>query len=202
MSERIDIVNQALSFLGVTPLTSIDEEGNVADQVQIQYIPARDATLEAHDWSFAIERFSPALLAEPPLYGAASAFQVPVNILRVIACDNTPVNDSEFSANDAMINSLEQIDWVMEGGNIICNQSVVWARGIRRIEDEGSFSPLFVEAFAAKLAMLLCINLTSSASIMTYVTGLYDRFIKEAKTRDGLQGRSRRIRNRSLQKSR
>ena len=195
MSERIDIVNMALGFLGEQPLTSIDDEGNVADQVQIQYIPARDAALEAHDWSFAIERFLPGKLAQAPVYGPSAAFAVPVNILRVIACDN-PTNSTANTG--APIDSNEQIEWKMEGGNIVCNEDVVYARGIRRIEDEGSFSPLFVQAFAAMLASVLAINLTASADIQARVNAQFERFIQLAKTRDGLQGRSNRLRQRRV----
>ena len=193
MSERIDIVNMALSMLGIPPLTSIDDEGNVAEQVQIQYIPARDATLEAYDWTFALERFTPGKLAQAPVYGPSAAFAVPVNILRVIACDNVTNNSNPFSDP---INSREQIDWQMEGGNIVCNEDVVYARGIRRIEDEGSFSPLFVQAFAAQLAMLLAVNLTASSSIRAGVVEQYNFAINLAISRDGQQGRAVRFRSR------
>lgn len=199
MTERVDIANMALSMLGADPITSLDDESNRAEQVKIQYIPARDATLEAHDWSFAIERFMPGKLADPPLYGASTAFAVPVNILRVIACDN-PNNNSVNTSHP--IDGNEQIEWKMEEGNIICNEEVVYARGVRRVEDEGSFSPLFVQAFAAKLAILLAINLTSSASIRSEVKEYYKEAIEEAKTRDGLQGRSTRLRSRSVHTAR
>ena len=199
MTERVDICNIALSLLGEDPITSIDDDSNNAKQLKIHYEAARDATLEAHDWSFAIERFKPAKLTAVPVYGAGALFSVPVDILRVIACDDPSVNNSAFVAP---INSNEQIDWVMEAGNILCNEDVVYARGIKRITTEGLFSPLFVEAFAAKLAMMLAVNLTASADIQARATGMYAGFIKEAKTRDGLQGRSRRLRNRSMLKSR
>jgi hypothetical protein len=61
---------------------------------------------------------------------------------------------------------------------------------------------MFVHAFAAKLAFLTAMNLTSSAEIQANMLAFYSQFILEAKTRDGLQGRSRRLRNRSLIKSR
>jgi hypothetical protein len=189
-------------MLGVDPITSLDDESNRAEQVKIHYIPARDATLEAHDWTFAIERFLPAKLTETPVYGAGALFAIPVNILRVIACDNTAAGDPSTSMGAARINSLEQIDWQLEGQNIICDEEIVYARGVRRVEDEGSFSPLFVQAFAAKLAMLLAVNLTASANIAERVRDYYDYAIQEAKTRDGLQGRSKRIRQRKFQKVR
>lgn len=197
--ERVDICNQALSLLGEKPITSIDDESNNAEQLKIHYETARDATLEAHEWSFAIERFEPAKLTATPVYGASSLFSVPPNILRVIACDNPDNANSSFAAP---INSNEQIDWALEGQNIVCNEDVVYARGIRRIEDEGSFSNLFVMAFAAKLAMLLAVNLTASAEIRNSVSGYYQYAMHEAKSRDGLQGRSKRLQNRQLQQAR
>jgi hypothetical protein len=180
-------------MLGEKPITSLDDNSSNAKQLTIQYVPARDATIEAYDWTFAIERFMPGLLTEEPVYGAGQLFAVPSNILRVIACDNVTNTNTYF--RDA-INSKEQIDWQMEGGNIICNESVVYARGVRRVEDEGSFSNLFVQAFAAKLAMLLAINLTASADIQARVTSYYDFAINEAISRDGQQGRSTRFRTR------
>lgn len=199
MSERIDIVNMALGMIGEDPISSLEDETNTAIQAKIQYIPARDSTLEAHDWTFAVERFMPAKLTAEPIYGASSYFSIPTNIIRVIACDN--VSSSALS-NTVSINSREQIDWQLEGRNIICNEEVVYARGIRRVEDEGIFSPLFVQAFAAKLAMLMALNLTASSDILDKATGMFQFFMDQAKSRDGLQGRSRRIRNRSMQKAR
>jgi hypothetical protein len=199
LTERVDIANICLSLLGQARIEAFEDESTRAEQLRIQYIPARDATLEAHDWSFAIERFMPGLLTEKPVYGAGNMFAVPSNILRVIACDNPAKNTS---ISNLPINSLEQIDWVLENGNIVCNESVVYARGVRRVEDEGSFSPLFVQAFAAQLAMLLAINLTASADVQERVSQYYAYAINQAKTRDGLQGRSRRLRSRTMLKSR
>jgi hypothetical protein len=126
-------------------------------------------------------------------------FAVPSNILRVIACDDPQQNTS---ISNAPINSQEQIDWVLENGNIVCNESVVYARGVRRVEDEGSFSPLFVQLFAAYLASLLAVNLTSSDAIATRIETWYEKLEKKAASRDGLQGRSRRLRSRTMLKSR
>ena len=167
--------------------------------MQINYIPARDATLEAHDWTFAIKRFIPAKNATPPVYGAGQAFDVPPDIIRVVSVD---LNNTYSQTFTPKINSEEQVDWQFERGQIICDQDIVYARGVMRIEEEGRFSPLFVHAFAAKLASLVALNLTASAEIQANMFGLYEQFISEAKSRDAIQGRSRRIRQRRLQKVR
>jgi hypothetical protein len=200
MTERVDIANIALSLLGEQDITSLEDDLNRARQMRINYIPARDATLEAHDWSFAIERFIPPVNAIPPVYGATFAFDIPPNILRVIAVDNPKTtSNTDFTLP---INSREQLDWQFENRQIITNSEVIWVRGIRRVEQEGKFSPLFVEAFAARLAYMCALNLTASAEIQANMKGIFDEYIHEAKSRDGLQGRSRRLRNRSLIKSR
>jgi hypothetical protein len=186
--------------LGEQDITSLEDDLNRARQMQINYIPARDATLEAHDWSFAIQRFIPPVNAVPPVYGATFAFDIPPNILRVIAVDNPKTtSNTDFTLP---INSREQLDWQFENRQIITNSEVIWVRGIRRVEQEGKFSPLFVEAFAARLAYMCALNLTASAEIQGNMKGIFDEYIQEAKSRDGLQGRSRRLRNRSLIKSR
>ena len=74
--------------------------------------------------------------------------------------------------------------------------------GSARTVNEGDFSPAFVQAFAARIAMMVSIPLTASQQLFQNAGGLYAGFIKEAKTRDGMQGRSKRIRNRSLLRSR
>jgi hypothetical protein len=199
MTERVDIANLALSWIGEKQITSLDDETQQATQVQINYLPCRDATLEAHDWTFAIKRFVPAKNNTPPLYGAGAAFDVPSDILRVIAVERNNTYSQTFTPN---INSEEQIDWQFERGQIICDEAVVYARGIMRVDEEGRFSPLFVHAFAAKLASLLAISLSASAEIQANMFGLYDNFIREAKSRDGIQGRNKRIRHRRLQKVR
>jgi hypothetical protein len=188
-------------MLGEKPITSLDDNSSNAKQLTIQYVPARDATTEAYDWTFAVERFMPGLLTEKPIYGGSAYFSVPSNILRVVACDDpTSANFNFFSSNP--INSDEQIDWQMEGGKIICNEEVVYARGIRRVEDEGSFTNLFSETFAAKLAMLLAVNLTASAEIRASVKDLYHEFLHEAASRDGQQGRAVRFRSRRVNRVR
>ena len=196
MTERIDVVNLALTWLGEDVVTSLEDDLDRARIMKVNYLPARDATLEAHDWSFAILRFEPPLNATPPVYGAGQAFDVPPEILRIIS-----VSLPDTNANAAFvspIDSLPQIDWLFERGQVICNEEVIFCRGSQRVDEEGRFSPLFVHAFAAKLAYLCAVALTASLDSQANMLALYSEFILEAKSRDGLQGRSRRLRQRTL----
>ncbi len=200
MSERIDIVNLALTWLGEDVVTSLEDDLDRARIMKVNYLPARDATLEAHDWSFAILRFEPPLNAVPPVYGAGKAFDVPPEVLRIIsvALPDTDTN----AAFAAPLDSLPQIDWLFERGQVICNQEVIFCKGIQRVDEEGRFSPLFVHAFAAKLAYLCAVALTASLDSQANMLAFYSEFILEAKSRDGLQGRSKRLRQRTVSRVR
>lgn len=200
MTERVDIANQALLWLGEDVITSLEDDSVRANIMKVNYIPTRDAVLEAHEWSFAIERWIPGQLAQDPIFGGLHAFTVPPEILRVLTVDREWVTPNPSSWNK--IGAREQLDWVLEGGNILCAEEVIYCRGIRRIEQEGKFSPLFVQAFAAKLAFLTALSLTASAEIQANMLALYVGFIAEAKSRDGLQGRTKRLRSRWTYKSR
>lgn len=194
MTERIDIANQALTWLGEDIITSLDDDLNRARVLKTNYENIRDAVLEAHEWSFAMKRWRPSPSTTAPVFGPNHAFPIPKDVLRVTGV----YRDEYFSVT----HEKEQVQWLVERNEIICDEEVIYCRGIQRIEQEGRFSPLFVKAFAAHLAAVCAVAITASDQLQANMFGFYQNFINEAKSRDGLQGRSRRIRNRTLLKAR
>ncbi len=81
MTERVDIANLALTLLGEEPITSLEDDLKRAKVLKLHYAPARDATLEAFEWSFARKRFKPAKLLDVPLWGYDYAFEIPARLL-------------------------------------------------------------------------------------------------------------------------
>jgi len=194
MSERVDISNAALDMIGANRITSIEDTSKEAIAVKTHYGMARDAALEAYEWSFAVKRFTPAQSSDGPEYGYDYAFKVPGDIIRVVTVDCDP--------NASVTDPSEQADWTEESGYILTNDSVIYCRGIRRVEDEGSFTPLFVEAFVARLAMKLAVPLRGNRSLRNDLKQEFAALIRAAASRDGSRGRNRRLRNRSMQKAR
>jgi len=194
MPTKTEICNIALGLIGANLVTDVEaDDSTEAALCRIHYQPAKLATLEAQEWSFAVRRFMPVMDSTVPLYGWGHRFIVPPDIIRVLSCDN-PTN---YLIDQAGLQA-EQIDWDFEEGKILANVDTVYARGITGAVNEGDFSPAFVQAFAARIAMMVAIPLTASQQLFQNAGGLYAGFIKEAKTRDGMQGRHKRIRNRSL----
>ncbi len=199
MSARIDAVNLALIWLGATPITSLEDETTDALIMKINYDLARDATLEAHEWSFAMKRWEGAKDAEAPVFGAANKFVVPSDIIRVTAVYRTGDGLGASLTDQHSIDRQPQADWKLESGYIITNEDSIYCKGIRSIEDEGIFSPLFIHAFAAHLATLCAYAITESDGKFNAMSALYTLKIQEARSRDAVQGSNKRIRNRSMQ---
>jgi len=201
MATKIEIVNIALSLLSANTITSLGDDSDEARLATVHYGPALDATLESQEFSFARKRFIPALNATAPLFGWGRAFDIPSEILRVVSCDRINLPPGNFTPGDVSYQP-ESVDYIIENRQILTNEGKIYARGIERVTQEGKFSPLFVHALAAKLAMLMAIPLTQSNQVATNMAGIYTVFMKEAKTRDGIQSPSKRIRQRSLLQAR
>jgi len=199
MSARIDICNYALGILGAGSITSLDDDSDKAHTLKTFYYIAKDSVLEDANWSFAIKRFQPAETNTAPSFGWNYAFTIPAYIIRVIevlrdwgGATVLPYfwydYPEEFKAAH-----------VIEGNEILANDNPLFCYGIRKMDDEGGFSPLFAEAFAAKLAYLCAEPLTASNVKMQTALALYTDALKRAKNRDSMQNTTRRMRNRTLQ---
>ena len=198
MTDRIDIANIALTMLGEEPITSVDDDSKPARAIKLNYSIARDAALEAYEWSFAVRQFKPNKLVDPPLWMYEYAYEIPSDILRVLAVERTPVSQPvrQLDAEDSRLR--RSVDHEVQGRKILTSWDPIYCTGIGRIEEEGLFSNLFCHAFAAKLAMLICYSITESNSKFDRVTGLFGGFIQEARSRDGQQSSTRRLRSTRL----
>jgi hypothetical protein len=199
MSVRIDVVNFALGILGEGEITSIEDDSDKARVMKTFYYISRDATLEDGEWTFAAKRFIPARNIVPPAFGWNYAFTIPSDIIRVTLVIKNP---DAYAVISDIENDRNAAEHIVEGNEILCDEEVIYCKGVRRMEDEGGYSPLFAEAFAAKLAYLAALPLTSSNQKMQVALGLYEARIKRARTRDGQQNTTRRLRNKTLARAR
>jgi hypothetical protein len=192
MSARIDIVNIGLTLLGADSIFSLEDETPEAKLMKTHYYIARDATLEAYEWSFAIKRFVPAKAELAPEWGWAFAFPIPADVLRVLTVER--VTGTVMGMTNTNHMQRNQVDHVVEQRVILTNEGKIYCTGIRTIDDEGIYSNLFAHAFACKLALMTCLVLTESSQKFKEVAAMYAGAIREASSRDGQQGTTRRLR--------
>ena len=149
MASVVEIYNRALQKLGAKRVTSVDENSNAAQELNGAYPVIRDAALEEHRWSFAIERATLAADAPTPTWGRDNAFSWPSDCLKIIP----PYPEDDDIGRD----------WVIEGRKIITDYSApLYIRYIKQVTDPNQMTPLFREYLATKLAFELCEKLTQS----------------------------------------
>lgn len=180
------ICNLALGWLGARLITSLDDADSVeASLCQSNYATSRDATLEARDWTFASTRCVPNKLADPPAFGFGSAFQLPPDNIRVMQAG-------------ADVTFKDDMDWVREKDQILCDEDVIYVRYIFRLEDTQKYMPSFVHACAARLAADLAVPLTNSKDMQVLMANLYIAKLEAAGATDGVQGKNVILQSRRL----
>jgi len=187
MVSETSICNQALGWLGMPEITGLSQANDSAELCRNNYPFLRDAVLEEAAWTFATAKAT-SLTAQTDGWGQDYAHDKPlewISVLRVYRNISTrPYCTSE--------------GWRMESGAVIARQETVYMWGIKRITDTGKFSPLFVQALAARLMMDLAMPLTNNPEMLALVTNLYAAKLKMAKTADGMQGANEQVRSSTL----
>lgn len=170
------IANSALAKLGAYRIVSLDDNSREAKLLKEQYAKIRDDLLFSHPWNFATTRVSLALLSDTPAFGFDFQYQLPADCLRVLENDDP------------------ESEWQIEaGGILVTNSSSVAIRYVKRVTEEGYFSPGFSECFALKLAHDVCYAITQSTALKKMLADEYMQKIKETRSFDGQEGGTRRV---------
>lgn len=167
MKSAIQIINQALIFLGEAPIESANIGTKAAIAAQTVYEPTVDEVLRAHPWNFAVKRQTLPPLADAPPFGYAYQFQRPADWLRTLSC----------SARD----------YRMEGGRIHANEESIDLRYIARITDVTLYDALFCTAVARCMSSKLAYPITKSTSKQQAEWELYVQVLGQAKFVDALE---------------
>jgi len=185
---EVSICNQALTALGANTIISLDDDTTEAKLCKTHYAPLRDAVIEAHNWTFATTWVNLAKSADPELSEFANAFPIPADVVRVI-----------FVGEDY---DHPNVAWQVQGNSVVTKDTTCKCQVIKIVTDPNKFSPLFVQALAARLSADMAVAITSSRSLFELHMQVYGVKIKEAASTDGMQGKARRIRSRWLERSR
>ena len=180
MVSEVSICNQALTWLGQDPISSLDDRSATAEWMRNNYPFLRDAVLEERMWTCATARDTFVTAALDP-FGAQYSHDIPSDWLAVYRVWRS-VNGSEPSYWQV------STGWRREGNKILADDATIYVWGLKRIEDPGHFSSLFVQALAARLAADACIPLTENRALQVDMWNLYQTKLREAAARDGQQG--------------
>lgn len=159
MAADTDIVNVALTLLGESRISSIDDDIKPAREAKAIFDICRDALLSGYNWSFAKARVQLSAMADAPEFGWDYQYQLPPDCVRIIsigeyyvgAADLTDYRGSDTSA------------FTIEGKRILTNLGApLYLQYVKSVTDTGQFDASFTKTFAAQLAMDLAEALTQS----------------------------------------
>ena len=166
MENLVEIVNNALIFLGERPIQSLEQPTQPAVLAAALWPGCRDEVLRAHPWNFAIKRAVLAPLAEAPAFGYGQQFALPADWLRTLDTD------------------IRNKDYKMEGRRILCNATSLQLRYVARIDEVRDWDALAASAAARCLASKLAYPLTKSASLQDAQWQLYVQVLGQARSVD------------------
>lgn len=131
-----DLVNDALSQIGASPITAIDDGSVTANHAQRLYPPLRDAAIRAHHWNFAMARAKLAASATAPPSEFTYAYPLPSDWLKIVQY-NGKTNTTEYR---------------IEGRDILTDDSTVEIVYLKRITNPDLWDSLFYQLLTTWLA--------------------------------------------------
>lgn len=175
-ASRIDLYNMTLDLLEEVPVTSLTDGNPATNWLNRNYETARDGELRKHTWNFALARASLAADSAAPPFGWLRQYTLPADCLAV-----KPLT-AEGKQNGALV------PYELEANKILTDAlAPVKLRYIRRVGDEASFDPLFVEVLVSKLAFKMAHWLTGKRSFAERALTIYRDTLSAARLADALE---------------
>lgn len=184
---EVSICNQALSWLGQNPISSLDDQSKSAELCKINYPMLRDAVTEERLWTHATVR-AVSEVEDMDEWGQMFRHVQPIDWLQTM----------RVYRHVSQRNKITAKGWVKEGKYILSYEKKVYLYGVRRVVSPDEFTQLFVQALAARIAADLAIPLTENRQLQLDMWNLYERKLSDAASRDGAQGSNELIKSDTL----
>lgn len=184
-SNRLEIYNMALGFIGSRTVGSPNERTPEAIQCELFWDRARRSALRDYPYRFAVRRMRLPEMELPEVYAGewCHAYGVPDTVLRVLRVHQGRERGSRRPF------SLEQID---AGPIILCNIEQAMATCIVDVEDISRWDDAFIQCIARKLAYMIAVPLLKDHSKVQALAQQYQACIPQGEGVDGAESVDRR----------
>lgn len=163
MASKVDIINRALQHNGARRVVAATDSVN-SRELDSMYETVRDKELRKRIWTFSIRRTSLAASTDTVNWDDSDLkyFPFPTGYLRLVEIKDRP-------------------DYKLEAEGIVTDANApLYIRYCEQVTDEARFDPMFVEMFAASLAMNAVEAVKSSKSDGKMMMDIYDEALAEA----------------------
>lgn len=179
MTTNTDLANRALSYIGESKISNIDDTGSKAARVCKEFLgDIIKEVLRSFRWNCATRRAELSEILPAPTIGPSHAYALPTDFIRLLEVNGEQWNGSE---------QFQEI----EGRRRLVTSSN--SAKIRYIASIGvvDFDPMLAESIATKLAMVISVPLTANLNMQSQMANLYNRAIKQARQVDAIETGSR-----------
>lgn len=157
MPSEVDLLNDALSQIGSSPILSIDDGSISANHCQRLYPALRDALIRGHHWNWAMTRVELAEDATPPATEFAFSYTLPSDCLKVVefAGSNLRTPDSI-----PLLDTHGVFTYKIEGRKLLTNYGSALIVYLARVTNPDLWDPLFYQVLSTWLASKLASAIT------------------------------------------
>lgn len=166
MATKLDIINAALTKLGLEPIATLSDNTKRAKQADTNYERLKRKLLRQHPWNFAKKRIElTADVGSSPVYGFNFQYSLPSDFLRLLQIESS-YEDHAIEGDKLFYNDGEKIN-------------------IQYVHDaaEALFDtdPLFEDLLAITLAHELSYGLVQNQSLKEQLAGEMARLMAESR---------------------
>lgn len=178
MAVITDVINDALSEIGVPPISDPNEPSEQGRRGLALYPRIVRTEFRRHAWNFALTRTTLAETGVAPTWGYKYAFNLPVNHLRLWQFNDIYVE----ALLDDYVNE-ELAPYAIEGRQILSDYAApLKIRYIQDMQnDVTSWDSMFRDVVAVKLAAKLEPSLVKNTSRRQLLEQQYDKLLRDAK---------------------
>ena len=184
-SNRLEIYNQALGFVGTRTVGSPNERTPEAIQCELMWDRARRSALRDFPYRFAVRRMRLPEKELPDVYESEwlHCYGIPDTVLKVVR-----VHDGARRGINKTPYAIQRGD---EGEMLLTDVEQAMIDAVVDVEDISQWDDAFVAAMARKLACLICVPLCKGDSKLNGLVQMYQASIPVAEGADASESYDR-----------
>ena len=176
MASAVDIANSALNLLGASTISAFTDDSKNARLVNQRYEPVRNRVFRSHAWNCLHKRVQLAQNSTAPVVEYSYAYALPSDCLRVLKVHNGSTDSIK-----------SDIDYKLEGRNIVTNEGTVFIIYIAIDTDPNNYDTYLQESIAHQLAADLAYAVTNNATLADKYMVRADERLREARFIDATE---------------
>jgi hypothetical protein len=176
MASVVDICNSALNLLGASTISALTDDSKNARLCNQRYEPVRNRVFRSHAWNCLHKRVQLAQNSTAPVVEYSYAYALPSDCLRVLKIHNGSTDSIK-----------SDIDYKIEGRNIVTNEGTVYIIYIAIDTDPNNYDTYLQESISHQLAADLAYAVTNNATLADKYMVRADERLREARFIDATE---------------